>query len=443
MKLIDTIKRYFLLLLAMTLLYSTAVFSQSLREQIGNLFDDVVSAEALQVVGDTEHNEHFQPSNQASSLQTINAFSNFISSNVGSFPLSSSSAGLTFDFSSGQPVSTATSLGPIFTERAQTLGRGRFNFGLNFSSLNFSTLRGTDLNDLRFSFFHQDVTGDNTLGESENEMDYIDLFMDMELNANIIAFIGTVGITDNFDVGVAVPFINLSMKANASAIMNSYTVAFNPPGQGPNHLWTNGGLQTTLDGIDESTAGFGDMAFRLKYNFVKDQTVNVAALAEYRAATGDSANFLGSGSDAFRTALIFSGAIGDFSPHINIAYELRNSDLDRNELEIFAGFDQKVTETVTVAVDLLAELEIGDSIEGINFGAEQELNRLEGTTLIQRRIPVTNIPNFESDHQINTAIGLKINPKEGLMIIGNTIFAVNDGGLRASIIPTFGLEFSF
>ena len=443
MRTIFTSKTPLALVITALLLTSSVVSAQSLRAQLESIFTTIVDSTVLQTVG-SGHNRHFNPATVTSSGNTINAFSNFISSNISSFPLSSTSAGLTFDFSSGQPVSTATSLGPIFSERAQTLGKGRFNFGLNFSSLNFARVRGTNLEDLRFSFLHQDV-GVAGLGDSPNELDYMDLFMDMELSANIFAFIGTIGITDNFDIGVAVPFINLSMRVNATGRMNSFTALVDDEGDGPNHRWEETGLVISdrLPSFDESTAGFGDMAFRLKYNFVKDQTLNVAALGEYRAATGDSADFLGSGSDVFRTALIFSGAIGDFSPHLNVAYELRTSDLDRNELEIFAGFDQKVTETFTIAVDLMAELEIGDQIEELVFDDPVTISRQQNGVDYSQTVEFTNIPNFDSDHQINTSIGIKFNPKEGLMMIGNTIFAVNEGGLRADVIPTFGLEFSF
>ena len=50
------------------------------------------------------------------------AFTIPIGSSLSNFPLSSTVSGLTFDFSTGAPVATTASLGPIFAERAQTIG---------------------------------------------------------------------------------------------------------------------------------------------------------------------------------------------------------------------------------------------------------------------------------------------------------------------------------
>ncbi|MCH7680665.1 hypothetical protein IID10_15085, partial [candidate division KSB1 bacterium] len=123
---------------------SQTVVGQSLRDKIGNIFSDVLE---IELAGPGEHGTHFKAANVASSEATINSFANFIAANIASFPLGSTEAGLTFDFSTGQPVSTTTSMGPIFSERAQTLGKGRFSLGLNLSFLNFSKLRGLKTED--------------------------------------------------------------------------------------------------------------------------------------------------------------------------------------------------------------------------------------------------------------------------------------------------------
>jgi len=44
---------------------------------------------------------------------------------IGNVPIATTSGGVTFRFEGGIPVKSSLSLGPIFAERAQTLGRGR------------------------------------------------------------------------------------------------------------------------------------------------------------------------------------------------------------------------------------------------------------------------------------------------------------------------------
>ena len=52
---------------------------------------------------------------------------------------------------------TSISAGPIYAERAQTLGRGRLFAGLARSGLSYKTLRGIPLDAVQFTFAHQNV----------------------------------------------------------------------------------------------------------------------------------------------------------------------------------------------------------------------------------------------------------------------------------------------
>lgn len=198
------------LLMILVLVPPQALFGQSLRDKLSNVFGSVLD---IQLAGPGEHGNHFRPASVALTNGTINSFGSFIATNVSSFPLSSTEAGLTFDFSTGQPVSTTTSMGPIFAERAQTLGKNRFNLGFNFTFFNLSKLRGVNTDAIRFTFTHQDV-GAPGLGDSDNEFDTVDLFMHLDLNASILAFSTTIGITNNFDISLAVPFVNVSIKTD-------------------------------------------------------------------------------------------------------------------------------------------------------------------------------------------------------------------------------------
>jgi len=414
------------------------VIGQSLRDKIGNIFSEVLD---IELAGPGEHGTHFRADNVALSKVTINSFSSFIAANIASFPLGSTEAGLTFDFSTGQPVSTATSTGPIFSERAQTLGKGRFSLGLNLSFLNLSKLRGLNTEDIRFTFTHQDV-GAPGLGDSDNEFDTIDLFMDLDLNATIVALYLTAGITNNFDISIAVPFVNVSVKANPIAQMNSFTFVSNDTA---NHRFGGTPSEPILSQrptpLNDDDAGIGDIALRAKYSFLRGKTVDLAGLLEYRAATGDEENFLGTGSSTFRVTLIASTIIGNFGPHLNLAYDRRNSNLDPDDIALFVGYDQKLATGLTLAVDFLGEFEIGDAIEELRFEKSATLERPVGNAV--RKVMLTNIPNFAHDHNLNASLGLKFNPKPEFIFIGNVIVPLNDGGLRSDVIATVGFQLGF
>ena len=266
--------------------------------------------------------------------------------------------------------------------------------------------------------------------------------MNLDVNATIFAFYFTYGITDHIDFAVAVPFVNVSIKADPFAQINSYTFLTN---DSANHNFGDSSqapiLSKKIDGIDDDATGIGDIALRLKYNFLKGKTIDLATILEYRMASGDEKNFLGSGSDRIKFSLIASRIMGDFAPHLNLSYELRGSDKQRDRLGIFAGYDQKLSEKLTLAFDFLGEFEMGDPIDEFTFPDPITATRPDGS--YSQTVAPTNLPNSESDHLLNGAVGLKFNPKKQLMIIGNVFFPLNDGGLRADFIPTLGIEFNF
>lgn len=441
--------RFLLFTLKVTLivaLFFSVTKAQTLEERLSGIFVSTLELELAGSIG--QHGEHFKPSNVAASAAVINTLNSFIGSSVSSFPLSSTAAGLTFDFSSGRPVSTSTSFGPIFSERAQTIGSGLINMGFNFSAINYTKIRGVNTEDLRLAFTHENRPPDtNYYGDSDFEFDYLDLFMNMDISASIFAFYFTYGVTDNIDFSVAIPFVQVSIKADPLARFNSFT--YLTTGTAYHHFGDDANnpiLEKEIDGIDDDATGIGDIALRVKYNFLKSETADLASILEYRMASGDEENFLGSGNDRFRISFVASRIMGDFAPHVNLSYEIRNSDTQRDRFGVIAGYDQKLSEKLTLALDFLGEFELGSQNKDLVFPGPITAT-LNDTTHARypysQTVHSTNLPNRSSDNLINGAIGIKFNPKRQLMIIGNVFFPLNDGGLRADFIPTLGIEFNF
>jgi hypothetical protein len=403
------------------------------------MFGEVLSLE----LSPGEHGEHFLPVNVASSRAIINSLNSFIGASISSFPLSSSTAGVTFDFSTGTPVPTSTSFGPIFSERGQTVGQGRINMGLNFTVINFKKIRGISTQDLRLTFTHEDV-GEPGLGDSPNEFDTMDFYMNMDVSASVFALYFTYGVTDRFDISVALPFINVNIKSDPLAEMNSYTWVNN---DSANHFFdgtqTEPVLTKSPTPINDDATGMGDIALRAKYNFVRDKAIDFSAMLEYRMDTGDADNFLGAGYSSLRTVIIGSKIIGNFAPHLNLAYWKKFTDLDRDKFEIILGYDQKIAEWFTLVIDVLGRFELGDPIESQQFPENENINWTVGNTNYTNSVSLTNIPNYSRDDIIDAAFGFKMNLKQSLLIIANVFVPLNDDGLRAGVVPTIGMEFSF
>src|SRR5438093_470381 len=132
-------------------LVTSSLAAQGLRERISELFIFTAGKDPLFLGGTADpnnpatiqlHADHFIPAARAENGSLISFLSNAVSGNVANIPVSATSGGFTFRFEGGVPVRTSVSPGPVFAERAQTLGRGRVFVGANVNHLHFATLRG-------------------------------------------------------------------------------------------------------------------------------------------------------------------------------------------------------------------------------------------------------------------------------------------------------------
>jgi hypothetical protein len=119
------------------------------------------------------------------------------------------------------------------------------------------------------------------------------------------------------------------------------------------------------------------------------------------------------------------------------------TDLDRDKFEFIIGYDQKIADWFTLVIDVLGRIDLGDPVESQQFPENVNINWTVGSTDYVKSVSLTNIPNYSSDNIIDAAFGFKINLKESLLIIANVFVPLNDDGLRAGVVPTIGIEFSF
>lgn len=397
------------------------------------------------------HRDHFRPAANAANDALVPALNNLIANNVSSFPLSSTSVGLSFDWSTGEPISITESLGPIFAERGRTLGKGKVNFGMNYSHLKLSKFRGIRTEDIKFTFTHQDI-GPPGLGGISTESDVMDIFLDLHVNSNIFAFYATVGLAENLDFSIALPVVNINLNGNARAVIYSFTHAHD--GAADHHFGNvgeeidNPKLEYVQD-YDGSAFGIGDLALRLKYAPFQGGGVDLAVLLDARLHSGKEEDFLGTGKASIRLLGIASKKFGDFTPHINAGYDYRRADFDSDELEFAVGFDHKITRGFTFAMDVLGEVDLNkNEILSFQYSKEEfvitdhvETETGEMGTLI-RTIDQTNIPVRPDDNVYNAAIGLRYAPVENMILLGNILLPLNDGGLRSDVAYTVGFAVS-
>ena len=112
-----------------------------------------------------------------------------------------------------------------------------------------------------------------------------------------------------------------------------------------------------------------------------------------------------------RTTLIASGNWSIFEPHASLGLLLHTSNRDLHEVRYDVGTDVRLTEWLTATTDVIASQHLNYSHNG--------------------------------DMVVGAATGLKVNPWRRLVLSGNVLWKLNDQGLRARLIPSFAVEYTF
>lgn len=378
----------------------------------------------------SEHGSHFLPALQSGNAAVITFITDAIGRATASVPLSATSGGATFSFVGGLPVRTSTSAGPIFGERSQTLGRGRFFLGASVTGMQFTSLNGAPLQGIELNFGH-DIGADGVRGNPEFENEVMNLQLDMKVAVTVGTIAMTAGLTDFIDIGVAVPLVRTSIEGRSDAQMQ-------PFGNPATH-WFAGDVNDPVlrasTSMTGNASGIGDVAARMKINLGQSERMGAALLAEARLPTGDEENLLGSGTTLIRAQAIYSAQLGTFSPHLNLGFQASGAEDVNDKLLILTAFDNLLTEWATLAVAVEAEVDVGDSTFALP-------DPIVINTPFERVIPATNIPSQGAD-LLRASIGGKFTVREGTVLYANGIFPLTSNGLQPDYIWTLGLDFPF
>ena len=405
----------------------------SLRDRISDLFTfgDCGQPLCLDLPGSI-HGNHFLPSLAKGNSTVISFVGDAIGKASSNVPVGATSSGATFTFVGGLPVKTSTSAGPIFGERSQTLGRGRYFLGGNITAIKYTTLNGIPLSSLSLNFNHEDVDPTGTYGDPTFENELIALTLDLDVNVFVGTLAFTYGLTDFIDIGVTVPMVRTSIKGQSTAQILPFAT------NTAIHRFAGTDVDPVLraaSSLDATATGLGDVIARAKINLGQSTKLGAALLAEGRFATGDDENLLGAGSSQLRVLGIAAAQFGTFSPHINAGYIVRNGDAENDAITTTIGFDNLMTDWSTFAAGIVAEFQMGDN----KFSMPDPIVY---TIPFNRQVPATSIPN-RKENLLAITVGTKFTVRGGSVLTTNALFPLRKAGLQPDFLWTTGLEFSF
>jgi hypothetical protein len=408
---------------------------------LATLFTDLYGPRGLVVdslatlPGEQAHTAHFVSDFQFNFSQ----FSTALVSQLVTVPLPSPASGFTFrlDPATGVFERSTQSFGPILTERAETIGAGRVSFGSAYQRFTFDTVEGLDLLKVPSVFTHDNA---QLLGGREDVVTTLNSIT--ATTSQFTAFL-TLGVTDRFDVSIAVPVVATDLTvASEATIQRLGTI--NPL----THFFRQSdgevGNQRIFTAVG-SASGLGDMTVRMKGTLTKRTYGNFGLGLDVRLPTGDEMNLLGTGTIGLQPFAVWSATLQKVSPHINLGYTWNGSSLlagnpatgesaDFPDLASYAlGADVSVNSRLTVVFDVL-----GRYLIDAERLVQQDFHALDGRSVF---------PNIvftkDSFNSLSGAVGLKAGFAERLLIDVNLLFALDNNGLRDKVTPLVGVEYAF
>src|ERR1035438_9266476 len=236
------------------------------------------------------------------------AFSSSFATQLGQLPLLSSGSGvvLTLDKTMGIYVASEN-LGPILTDRAQTIGRHKLLLAFAYQKFVFNSIDGTSLGSVPFVFTATSPSGSIVLQQTDK----------IGMNLNQYVGLATFGLDNKTDISVVIPFERVAV--GVYAVGNQYFISSDNKAEGPPAPFTSY--------APGSASGIGDVLINAKRLIWsgRDEKTHLAAGLLVRFPTGDALNYLGSGAYGFDPYAVLAYQTSRVSPHLRLGYQFNTS----------------------------------------------------------------------------------------------------------------------
>jgi hypothetical protein len=346
-----------------------------------------------------------------------------------SIPTMAASAGFTYRYNPQIEVFERTSetLGPIFMERPDTLGRGKLNVNVSIQYVQLDEFDGTPTSELENAdpIITRFVDNTGAAGFSASRLRY-----GFKLINHVTAVSVTYGVLDDLDVNLLIPVIETDFDATAYRQQVAAAGAdgvFSPQ---------PGGLRTGP--THGNKLGVGDILLRGKYKLPRWEWFRSAVGLQLRLPSGDEDNFQGTGSFEASPFLYLSTVVwGRVEPHASVGFDLRADDVARSEVRYDLGTDIDVTKRIGLALAFLSRSEFARSAPA---GSTSFLHL---TSAGPAERPLLGVDFGRKDYY-DFSFGARAVVWRQVMLFANGIYPIDDSGLRSSgIIPTIGVEGTF
>jgi len=407
------------------------------------------------------HSAHFNSDFQAEFTPLTAA----LGSQLTLVPIASPASGITFSFDRALGVVTRSneSLGPILTERSETIGRHKLFLAFTYQHFGFNSIDGVDLKSVPAVFTHIDTAPPPlpSPGQPTFEQDFITTTNNIDLKVEQFTAFATFGISNRIDASIAVPILDVKLNATSQAtIVRNSTASplfgwahfFNPACATsivpipPASLACQAASTSGTFVNGRSSTGIGDIVVRGKATLWKGERAGIAAAVDVRVPTGDELNLLGTGAPGVKPFVIMSYR-ARVSPHVNVGYQWNGDSILAgnvitgakgklpNQFIYSGGVDIGISKRLSISGDILGQHVFdGPRVVKTTYTDILGVNHSD----IPQIAIATNSYNIT-----DAAIGGKLEPWHNLVLSGNLLIKLDNGGLRANVVPLVGVSYTF
>ena len=403
------------------------------------------------------------------------------------FPLASVAPAFTYRFNPTLSIyerSTGVP-GPLFSERVLTLGKGQLNFGVGYSYVDFDTLNGDSMDNITSpgllnELFVPDAMSPDGLVLFPFSLSQLRTRINVQ--AHVIVPSVRYGITDNWDVSLAIPILNtfvrvrnevrrtVNLNGRISQVDQDGNIFYFDPNGNRTLVTPDTFLQlpfiqapftsaqlpsARLAQGAASATGIGDISLRTKYHFWRTENGGAAFGLNLIFPSGDVDDFQGTDEMHVAPFLYFSQVMWDrFEPHANVGIDFNADDVDRSSFVYAVGATFLIWDRLGFSFDFIGRSEFGRfpvRIPPQSIIAGTTINRPAKTcTTAQPCTQTGNFPSFpifpepiKRNDIDDFSFGLRYALGTSGSIFFGGIIPINRDGFRSDFIPSGGIEYSF
>jgi len=380
--------------LALTMALTGIAIPSRAQSSVSDVLDFLVTNQSI-ATGSVQRD-------RAAAQATSDTIGRSVLASLATLPVSTSSGGFVYrlDPNLGTMERQSTSFGPLFVERAVGIGAGSASVGVTLQHLRFTALDGHNLRDGSL------ITTANQFADETAPFDVDRLTLD--INADVATIHGSVGITDDTEIGAALPLVSLRVDG---ARINTYR-----------------GQTFTQASASAKTVGMADLLVRVKQLFYQAGGSSLAGVGDIRLPTGRARDLLGAGSTAVRFAAVGSLEARSVGADANVGVTLGGLAREWS----YSAAITAATDRVTWTTEILGRW--------LNTPGSIAATALPHPTLAGVET-LRLVPTTSSTHLLTIAPGIKWNASDTWVVVANVLIPLTRGGLTTSFTPLGGVDY--